>query len=352
MNRGSTPLQIHKAYFTTYPCSLFITRISFYTFVKKTNMKNGRNYSTWKKAYYHLCSDGWKEGKIFYTPNHFAEGMTALALASLMFPVTIYCFTLMPNHFHIVLSGTGRGCTQLFRYLTRRARKRLIRDGYLPLPETYDFKLIPIENESQMRNNLIYVIRNPLEKNLTVPGGYPWGSGYLYYSLFPSRSYGERVGNLSIRTRRTLFETKHPIPDEWLYHEELGILPTNFVDTKLFLKLFPAPKDYEIRLVKDFEAYISIAEMLEETPSFSKEECYAILERLLQTKYNGRKLNELSSADKANLATILFSEYHWDTQTISRFIVLSEHLAQQIIYAYQKRTKSFGHDNAKYRGQK
>ena len=301
---------------------------------------NGKEYSTWKKGYYHLCTDGWKDGNLFYTPTHFAEGMTSMALASLLFPVKIYCFTLMPNHLHIVLSGTGKDCLHLFRFLTRRARKWLSCSGcYAPLPKSYGFKLIPIENECQMRNNLIYVIRNPLEKNLAVPGGYPWGSGYLYHSPLANYVSNHSVENLSVRKRRSLFGTKLPVPNDWMYHEKLGILPASFINVNLFLKLFPTPKEYEIRLVKDFEAYIHIAEVLEETPVFSKEEQYAILEHILQTKYYGKKLNDLSPADKSRLAVDLYSKYHWDTQAISRIIFLSEHIVQQIIYADQKKQK-------------
>lgn len=64
-------------------------------------------YKDLPKGYYHLSTDGKWKGIIFHTPELYAYGMILMGLVTLHYAVDIYAFTLMENHIHIVLSGTG-----------------------------------------------------------------------------------------------------------------------------------------------------------------------------------------------------------------------------------------------------
>ena len=127
-------------------------------------------------GYYHLCTDGWREGKLFHTKKQFALGMTAIALVSLKFNVKIYAFILMPNHIHILLSATGNTCVEVFNFLVRRINKQLVEDHDPPLPDEYDFRLIAVKDKASFKDHYIYIARNIYEKGLFLPGGYLWGS--------------------------------------------------------------------------------------------------------------------------------------------------------------------------------
>ena len=103
-------------------------------------------YKDLPKGYYHLSTDGRWGGIIFHTPELFAYGMVLMGLVTLQFPIEIYAFTLMDNHIHIVLSGTGSTCRELFHYLVRKLNTKLRTAGYPELPEDYGFKLVPIDS--------------------------------------------------------------------------------------------------------------------------------------------------------------------------------------------------------------
>ena len=81
------------------------------------NRKEREQYSELKYGYYHLSTDGWKDGFLFHSRPQYAFGMTVIGLLTLMFKVKVYAFTLMPNHVHIILSGTGADCLKAFDYL-------------------------------------------------------------------------------------------------------------------------------------------------------------------------------------------------------------------------------------------
>ena len=64
-------------------------------------------YRSLPKGYYHLCTDGWKDGKLFHTDEQYANGMNTMALIKVKYQVRIYAFELMKNHMHSILAGTG-----------------------------------------------------------------------------------------------------------------------------------------------------------------------------------------------------------------------------------------------------
>ena len=304
----------------------------------KRRRKERDEYRSWPKGYYHLSTDGWKEGRLFHNVGQYAYGMIVLGLLTLLFDVKIYACSLMPNHVHIIVSGTGGDILKAFDYMRRQISSRLVKDRYPPLPEDYWFKLVPIDDEEQMRNNFIYVDRNPHEKQICVPAGYPWGSNSLHFTLYGTLMKGRRADTFSKRELMKLACTEKPIPPDWEFHPELGLLPKCFVDNRLFHKLFKNPKEYESRLVKDYEAFVQVARTLNETPDYSAEDYAVIVNQLLQAEYKGRRLYQLSPDEKGKMVVSLANRYGMSAEQIALALKMSLHLVQQFL-----RAKDYGH---------
>ena len=178
-------------------------------------MKRRAKYRTWKKGYYHLCTDGKKN---------------------------ILChddaYEVMRSHTHLLLSGRGTDCVDAFDYLKYRASRKLREDGHPPLPKDYDFRLVPIEDEDQMRRNIVYMDRNAFEVQAVIPGGYLWGSSMMFYSQVPNLFDAVRAGDLSKRELWRIMGTRIPVPDDYLIHLPTGmVLPQSFVDGKVFYRV-------------------------------------------------------------------------------------------------------------------
>ena len=296
-------------------------------------------YRSWKKSYYHLSTDGWKDGHLFHTPSQYAYGMTLIGLLTLRFDIRVYAFSLMRNHLHMLVSGTGSACVEAFDYLKRKINARLVKDGFPLLPDDYWFKLVPIDSQEQMKNDMIYIDRNAYEIQSCVPSGYIWSSSYLHFSQVGKMLFSREAGTISKREMERLTGSRTPIPPHWQFHPEYGLLPSSFIDNSLFLRLFPNPKDYETSLVKDYESFVRVAASLGETVSFSQNEVKDIVRQILNAQFSGRPINRLSHDEKAKIVLILNSQYKMPAEQIGETLSLPEFLVRQFI-----RAKDYGNE--------
>ena len=291
--------------------------------------KRRAEYKSWKKGYYHLCTDG-KKGTICQDEAEYVYLVNTISLLDLLFPVKVHSYEVMRSHLHLLLSGRGKDCVAVFDYVRKRINKRLVKDGHPPLPEDYDFKLIPVVDEDQMRNNGIYIARNASEVQNIRPGGYLFGSSMAFYSEVPRLFETVRAGDVSVRTLKKMFQTHVPIPPDRLIHPGLGmVLPQSFVDMCVLYKVFPTAKEYETRLVKDYEAFVEIADQVGEEIVFSVEEAKDIVKQTLMME--GRNLSDLSHDDRCALAVRLNKKYRLDAITLSQAIFIPARVISQAL---------------------
>jgi REP element-mobilizing transposase RayT len=293
--------------------------------------KEREAYRTLGNGYYHFCTDGLKDGKLFNNAAEYAFGMNLMGMISISFSLKIYAFTLMPNHIHVILSGTGEDCLQAFDYLKRKLSARLKRDGYSPVPEEYWFKLTGITSPEQMKSEILYVLRNPLEKGMAMVDGYLWGSGWLYYSGLGELIEKSTLNKVSVRALRKLIDSHESVPEDWRFHPYLGLHPAYFVDTSLVKKLFPEAKDLQTAIVKDYELFFQIASRLGEICEFNKSEQESIVSQTLQKRFSGSSLSSMSEEDKGKLAIILHWEYGFNSYQISTNIFMKERVVRQLL---------------------
>lgn len=282
--------------------------------------KRRAEYKSWKKGYYHLCTDG-KKGTICHDEAEYVYLVNTISLLDLLFPVKVHFYEVMRSHLHLLLSGRGAHCVAVFDYVRSRINKRLVEDGHPPLPDNYDFKLIPVEDEDQMRSNGIYIARNASEVLNIRPGGYLFGSSIAFYTDVSRLFETVRAGDLSVRTLRKIFRTHVSIPPDRLIHPGLGmVLPQSFVDMGVLYKVFPTAKEFETRLVKDYESFIEIADQVGEEITFSVEEAKDIVRQELMKE--GRGLSDLSNDDRCALAVRLNKKYRLDAVTLSQSVFI------------------------------
>lgn len=252
---------------------------------------------------------------------------------TLKWDVAIYGYVLMPNHIHVLLSGTGNDCVNAFGLFVRRCTWWLKNSNCPPLPKNYGFKLISIDSMESLRSHFLYLARNPYEKGLCVPGGYCWGSDYMFFNPLGHKIHGTKVGELSQRAIGRITACKDHFPANWEIHPELGILPGSFVNTEKIKSLFPTPKAYLTRLVKDYERLLHISSKLAEEWTLSDEEAEEILYAQLRKMYPGKTVRLLEVKEKYQLVALLSNDYGFDTNQLSRFLHLSEYTILQALRA-------------------
>ncbi len=296
-----------------------------------------KEYKTWGKGYYHLCTDRLDRRLLFNNDSQYRKGMAAIALSHIKFKVKVYTFELMPNHVHLILSGTGEQCVRVFSFLKRRFSEHLIADGYAPLDKSHGFILKPIRDEEEFKNQIIYCNRNRYEKNHCVPGGSKWGAGYLFFSEVSKVIKGTKAGVMDLEEVRRELCSRERIPDNWEIHPELGLLPSNFVEIKKVESVFRTPKDYLTRLVKEYETMVKIAGELGEHLDFSQSEVRDITSIELRNMYPGRLLKTLSAQEKIVCAVRVYEKLGIPTTQLAAALFISELSISQAI-----RSKDYG----------
>ena len=299
-------------------------------------MKKRKAYRTWKKGYYHLCTDGWKDQALFHDEGEYVNAVNSISLLDLLFPVKVHFYEVMRSHLHLIMSGRGTHCVDSFDYLKMRIGRRLRKDGKPPLPPDYDFRLIPIGSEEQMRENIVYVAKNAPKVMDILPGGYLWGSAQIVFSDLPRLFESVRAGDLSHRALERMLGTHLDIPPERLIHPGLGmVLPGSFVDLSVFHKVFPSAKEYLIRLVKDYEAYVRVAAQVGKELEFSLEEALDIVRQELDK--SNLSIDGMNSDDRCRFAVQMNKKYMFKADILSKALLLPERIVAQALYANRTR---------------
>lgn len=280
-------------------------------------------YKTYPHGWYHLVTD--KTKWLFHNTAEFVFAMNTIALCALLYPVRILRFELMGNHIHIILEGTGAACLKVFFFI----RKRLGVD--------LDFRLIPIEDEDQLINTILYVDRNPYETDLNVlPGGYPWGTGGLGFRMQPPG--GVRADTLSKAYLRRILRSEVAVPGDFRVDTELGmILPASYVDTAFFEQVFGTASFYLTRFVKALEAFLHLAEKSGEELHISPAEVDALIEDQLRENYGGNRFQFLRTWEKEKLVQTLANQYRIPPATLAERLGLPVYLVGQMIRSKRNR---------------
>lgn len=286
---------------------------------------------------YHLCFERLEARSMFHSKEDNRLGMASIALAHLKFGLGVYVFELMLNHLHAIVRGTGEQCARSFSFIKRRISEQLVKNGYPPLPDDYGFKLIPIPDDEALKAQILYSLRNPYEKNLCIPGGHLWGSGYLIFNELGDQIRGKKVSQMHVAEVRRLIGSNEKLPDDWEIHPELGVLPRNFVMVEEVEKLFSSPKEYLTRLVKEYEAVVKIARTLDEEVDFSDTEVRDIVNAELRNSYPGRLYKNISPEEKCKVAVRLNEMMGLTVPQLSKALYLSELTISQAL-----RSKDYG----------
>ena len=97
--------------------------------------------------------------------------------------IRLVTFALMKNHIHLILCGHREKCLQLFDIFKDKMR-RIFRKTIRGIDwKRFNAKILSIDSLKALRNEIIYVHRNPFVANPDqTPYGYPWSGGCAYFN--------------------------------------------------------------------------------------------------------------------------------------------------------------------------
>ena len=135
-------------------------------------------------AWYHVMNRGRRREEIYLEKNDYLAFVDLLQESAQMFNVRIAAYSLMPNHYHVLIQTPDPNLSRFMRHLdgvyTQRFNKSHKHDGQLFRGR---YKSILIDQDSYLLELVRYIHRNPLKAALEETlGKYPWTSHKGYVS--------------------------------------------------------------------------------------------------------------------------------------------------------------------------
>lgn len=291
-----------------------------------------REYRQLPRWYYHLTFDSIEDGQLFHNDDEFADGMNGVAVGQFVYGLSIIAFSLMVNHCHILLCGTGDDIANFFIYMKRRINYKLRKDGYPSLPRNYGFHLGKIDDEIQLANTIIYIARNPMKARPDItPSGYLWGSAHLIFNDIGRIVNKIELKEMPERKKRSIFRTNCSLPDNYMFNRNLGyILPQSYVLTNKAENILGTSRRYTSGLTRDIDAFIKISEGIGERVVLSEEDVNELIYQNVKEMFKVNSVNTLTVDEKCHLATLLKKKYHLDNKRIARKLKLSLDLIESL----------------------
>ena len=118
--------------------------------------------------FYHVLNRGNSRSEVFFSPDDYQEFISLMFSTIEGFPVEVYSFCLMPNHFHLLIRPReAQGLSKWLQlFMTKQVRlyhKRNRTSGHLWQGR---YKLFPVQKDPFLEVVMRYIERNPLRANL------------------------------------------------------------------------------------------------------------------------------------------------------------------------------------------
>ena len=128
---------------------------------------------------YHVLNRGNGGAAVFHKDGDYTAFLDLLATAKATYPVRIFGFCLMPNHFHLVVQPATDKALSPFMQWWMTSHVRRYHRHYRSHGHVWQgrFKSFPIQQDGHLLSVLRYVLRNPVRAGLVEHAmDWPWSS--------------------------------------------------------------------------------------------------------------------------------------------------------------------------------
>lgn len=282
-----------------------------------------------KGPFWHLCTPGTNQEIIFHSEEDYNYGITTAAM-SLASPVRILATAVMSNHIHDILSGTERACLDYFERRKSFLRRYCQNKGLKVDFSLFNCSLLPIENLSALRTEIVYVNRNGyLVNRQCTPFSYRWSTGMYYFN--PAASAGGRpFSELTYREKRLITHSRLvELPCDYQVRDGAVLIPS-FVCIKEGENYFSDAHQYFNMLSRNREAYGEVAKRLGDEVFLTDNELFDAICGRCRKQFGESRPAALSPNDKIAAAVMMKKEYHASNGQIRRMLKLSDQVVKEL----------------------
>lgn len=270
--------------------------------------------------FFHLYTKPLENNLILRTTEDMDMALNCIALSIFDTTCILLAFALMNNHFHFILEGAREKCLAFYnsfqdhlnRHLSSHGRKGIMRHATPELAE--------ISSLYQLRNEIVYVCRNPFVDRVDVNVfSYKWCSAYLYFNgMDEMMRQGEAVSEWSVNRRRAFRHGRQAEVDPRIRVLDGVALPSCFTDYNRTMSFFENARQYVNWMLKSVESQMEIARRLGDKIVLSDTELWQVVMGICKRAYALSSPRELSSEQRTELARKLKFDYNASNAQIAR----------------------------------
>ena len=192
--------------------------------------------------------------------------------------------------------------------------------------------LTPINNLKQLRDEIVYVARNPYVDRVDVnPFSYKWCSGHLYFNgMLDMMSPGEKVCAWSIARRRAFKHERDADVDPRLRALDNCALPSCFTDYQRAMSFFENARQFANWMLKSVEAQLDIARRLGEKMVLDDTELWQIVKGICKNTYCVSSPKELTPEARIRTIKTLKYDYNSSNAQIARCLGVARSTIDQM----------------------
>ena len=308
------------------------------------------------KRTYHLCWSG-KDELLFRTKEDYIHGIVCLALAAHKTGTTILAYCLMSNHIHIcVRTENPKNFIKSFRYpYSCYFNSKYERQGRLGERQ---FFILEVRGLYHLLTVIAYILRNPLHHGIcSTPFEYPYSSAR---AIFRKELGFELNEGMKISVKHySRMPDRNNLPHEIMTNPDGLILAENIVDVADLEHQFSTARSYIYYMnrlsgetwekeqsndgldpppiqIQDIEYGVKCAatqQLLANEHGRHNQnvihdiELCRIIDRLLNDRFDGKTVYQLSAQQVQQAATFLKSRYHIGKEQTERCLAMSRYPA-------------------------
>ena len=275
--------------------------------------------------FYHLFTSALKEDLLFRNEEEMDLALNLISLAVYETDVSLLAFAVMNNHLHFVLEAPENRCLVFYSNFQQRLAKIYSRQRRAAQVWAVEPSLTPINDLTQLRDEIAYVIRNPFVATDSVNlFSYRWCSGYLYFNgMRDLQRQGIPASELTQKERRAF---KHERDDQMNPRIRVlnGVaLPSSFTDYERTMSFFDSSRQFIHWVLKNVESQVAIAKRMGEPIMLNDTELWSVVFRLCRDTYHADSPKELSNESRVKLIRALKFDYNASNPQIARCTGLS-----------------------------
>lgn len=274
-----------------------------------------------KQGAYLFTTDHLESGVLFKSREDYTFAVNSIALMTLTAEVKVLCYCVMANHLHVLVKGRLDSCeTYIIKVLGRISSYLSRKYGLKGLLPRSRIDVQIIGDEERLRNEVLYVLRNPYKARICSPLTYPWSSWEVYFNPYLSATHGARIAGTDYV--RSVLRTHVSIPEEWELVDG-RIMNKCFVDAESVERVYvDSLRFFDGLRLYDLESSVRIAHGLEETVTFTDDELREKMKVICQKEYHVESHHQLDRKTLFILARGLSRRFSASRKQLSRLLGL------------------------------